>query len=720
MGRTRQRDAFVALIIALTAGFAAASPAFGLLHGMSIDALIALRWLAFGSTHDPAASPAVVVAIDEETYRTPPFVGTPNVTWTREIGRVLTAVVEGGAKVVGFDIIFSTSIEQSEIPFGDETLGARVRGFDRDFLRALALASRSGKVVLGQIQHQDHPILPSPGQRIAVGQGSNIRALNAYTDRDDVVRRLPLTFSVDGTTVPSMPVELAARSLGVAPQRDADGTMTLGGYRIPSAIPNTMTLNFDGGADDIPTYSLADLRACIEKGDTGFFRRHFEGRIVLFGAVLDAEDRKLTSKRFATAPEGARAERCALAAQPAPGRFARDSISGVYVHATAVNNLIHRDALAEFGYAGSVTVAAAFAALTAAAALMLAPVAAALAYLGFAAAWTGGATLALTHALALPLADPLIAGLIALGATIGYRFITADKDKRLLRQSFALYLAPEVIEKLMASHKPPVLGGEIRNITVFFSDIAGFSTFSEVMPPGELVTLMNTYLTAMTDIIEAHGDFVDKYIGDAIVAVFGAPLDDPNHAANAVRAALACRTRLDELNRKAAAFKGRTLGCRVGLNSGEALVGNIGSHRRFNYTVMGDAVNLASRLEHANKHFATTIMASETTMSLTGSAFAWRELDAIRVKGRTQPVRIFEPLALSGEESAQQAGRAKLYAEALARWRARDFAGAAERFARGAETDPPAALFMVRAKELAQHPPGAEWEPVSRFEAQEH
>ena len=156
----------------------------------------------------------------------------------------------------------------------------------------------------------------------------------------------------------------------------------------------------------------------------------------------------------------------------------------------------------------------------------------------------------------LPLVEPLAAGCPALGATIGYRFVVADRGKRLLRQSFALYLAPAVIEKMMASNKPPALGGEMRNVTVYFSDIADFSTFAEKIAPAELVAAMNEYLSAMTDIIEAHGGFVDKYIGDAIVAVFGAPLDDPDHATNAVRAALQCAARLAELDRVKAAFGG--------------------------------------------------------------------------------------------------------------------------------------------------------------------
>jgi adenylate cyclase len=710
-----RRDALAAVIIALTVGIIAASPAFTLLNGMSLDALTALRWRAIGPARDPASSPAVVVAIDEETYRTRPFAGTPNVTWTGEIGRVLAAVVEGGAAVVGFDIVFPTSIEQSEIPFGEETLGARVRGFDRDFLRELAVAGRSGKVVLGQIQHQDHPILPSPGQRAAVGQMRNIRALNAYADPDDVVRRLPLTFSVGGNDVPSMAVELASRALGGTLERTGE-TFALAGYRIPAAVPNTMTLNFEGGADDIPTYSLADLRACAERRDTEFFRKHFAGKVVLVGTVLDSEDRKLTSKRFATAPEGARAARCVLADAPSHGKFARDSIAGVYVHATAVNNLIRRDVPIEFVLLGRATVAVGLALLAATAAFTLAPVAAGLAFLVLAAAWTGGATIAFTQALVVPLSEPLLAGLLALGVTIGYRFVTADRQKRLLRQAFGLYLAPEVIEKLIASNKPPILGGESRNVTVFFSDVEGFSSLSETMTPNELVAVMNGYLTEMTDIIERHGGFVDKYIGDAIVAAFGAPHEDADHAVNAVAAALACRARLDELNHTTAAFRGKRLGCRIGLNSGEALVGNIGSQRRFNYTVMGDTVNLASRLEGANKHFATTIIASQATVSLCARAFFWRELDTVRVRGRVQPVRIFEPLARTGQESAEQRAQADTYAEALVCWRARDFAGAAAHLARSAKSDPQAALFLKRASKLVRHPPRDGWEPISALD----
>jgi len=703
----RLRAAFAAVSIALAASLIVASPILDPLRGWSIDMLTGLRWRMFGNPYAARDSAAVVVALDEETFRTPPFEGTPTVTWTRELGEVLTAIVDGGAKVVGFDIVLPTSIEQSAVPFRDNTLGALLRGFDRDYLRALALGARTGKVVLGEVQHQDRPLLPSPGQRAAVGFTRNIRPLNVHSDADDVIRRVPMSFTVDGEKLPAMAAELVARA-----SAPASGPVFA---RLPRPTPDMLILNFQGGADDVPTYSLADLAACAAKDDKDFFKRNFGGKIVLIGTLLDVEDRKITSKRFATAPEGARAERCALPMPAAGERFARDSIPGVYIHATAVNNLVRDDGLIESGRIGAALASFAFAALAATTALALGPMAAAAASAALAVGWIAVATVAFRHALVLPLIEPLLAGTAALAATIAYRFVIADKDKRLLRQGFGLYLAPAVVERMLSSNKLPALGGEMRNVTVYFSDIADFSSIAEKIPPAELVRAMNEYLSAMTDVIEAHGGFVDKYFGDAIVAVFGAPLDDPRHATNAVHAALRCAAALGMLEGVTAAF-GATVRQRIGLNSGAALVGNIGSRRRFNYTVMGDVVNLASRLEGANKLYGTTVLASQATVALTGNAFVWRELDAIRVKGRTEAVRVFEPLGVAGEVAADVLGRAHTYGEGLTRYRAREFAAAAEQFARVAADDPPSALLLARARQLAREPPGPRWDPVTAQE----
>jgi adenylate cyclase len=712
----RFRDAVAVLAIAVVSSALILAPPLDRFRGLSIDVLTWLRWRANIGTQHATGSPTVVIGLDEETYRTPPFAGTPAITWTPEIARVLTAIIAGGAKVVGFDIVFPTSIEQSEIPFDDGKLGARLRGFDRDFLRALALGARDGKVVLGEAQHRDFPILPSPGQRIAVSQSANIRSLNVYNDRDDVVRRIPLSVTVDGNPQWSMAVELASRALGSAPETAADGTVTLSGYRIPARVPNTMTLNFDTGADPIPTYSLADLRACIEKGDGDFFRRNFADKVVLIATVLDVEDRQVTSKRFATSPENPTGLRCALSAPPPSTAFARDSTPGVYTHATAVNNLLRSDALVELGTMGRGAIAFAFAAIIAAATLTLPLLAAVPAYLTAALLWTFGTVLAFTYSpLALPLIEPLLAGVVSLGATTGFRFLVADKDRRFLRKSFGLYLAPSVIEKMVTANKPPALGGEMRNVTIFFSDLAGFSSISEALAPPDLVHFMNEYLSAMTDIIQERGGFVDKYIGDAIVAVFGAPLDDPNHAENAVSAALRCRDRLHKLNREPAEWQRFTLHQRIGLNSGDALVGNIGSRQRFNYTVMGDTVNVASRLEGANKYFGTTIMAAKSTFER-AAGFAWRELDSIRVQGRDEPVSIYEPLARHGEETPEQKVVSAAYGHALACWRRRDFVRCAEALAPVAAADPPSAILLQRAKKFLAHPPAPDWDAVNTLE----
>src|SRR6267142_6774450 len=714
MGRVIRRDAVAIILVALIFGIVSALPSFKLIHGWSIDALTALRWEAFGTRRDPASAPVVVIALDEETSETPPFQGSPTITWTTEIGRVLNAVIDGGAKVVGFDIVFPRSIELSEIPFGDDLLGARMRGFDRAFLRSLAKGSAAGKVVLGEVLGGDGP---SRGQRIAVGQQKNIRALNTYLDPDEVTRRVPLTFPGGEKPVPSMALELASRALNTEPTLAEDGSVMLADYRIPGAVPNMLTLNFGGGGNDVPTFSFADLRACVERNNTDFFQREFADKIVIFGTLLNSQDRKLTSKRFATGLEGSRAPRCALPPAPPPaGQFKRSSIAGVYVHATAVHNLIARDAVVELGALPVTIIAIVFAALAALAARTLAPGAAAVVYTGMVVVWTSCATLAFTRSLALPLGEPFLAGLASMAAIVAYRLVVTDRGDRLLRSSFALYLAPQVIDKMLASKKLPVLGGETRDVTVFFSDLEGFSSISENMTPAELVAFMNEYLSAMTDIIESKGGYVDKYIGDSIVAVFGAPADDSDHASNAAHAALGCRARLDELNQTSVAFQGYQVAHRMGLNSGAALVGNIGSRRRFNYSVMSDAVNVASRLEGANKFYGTTIAASEMTVALTGSTFAWRELDAIRVKGRAAPVKIYELLAEAGQETPQQAAAAAIYAQGLAHWRTREFDAAAKCFERVADVDKPSALFLSRAKAFASQPPGPDWDPVTTLE----
>ncbi|MFN3401345.1 MAG: adenylate/guanylate cyclase domain-containing protein, partial [Ferrovibrio sp.] len=237
-------------------------------------------------------------------------------------------------------------------------------------------------------------------------------------------------------------------------------------------------------------------------------------------------------------------------------------------------------------------------------------------------------------------------------ATVAYRFAVSDRDRRLIAKLFSLYLPPVVVDRMVAGGRMPALGGEEREVTVLFSDIAGFTGISESCDAATLVQGLNTYFSTMTDIIEAHGGFVDKYIGDAIVAVFGAPVDEPRHAEQAMRAALEMQAAL-RADPQRFSVAGHMLKTRIGLNTGRVLIGNIGSPRRFNYTAMGDAVNLASRLEGANKAYGTSILVSEDTMQAAGDAVVARRVDIVRVVGRAQPVRLYEPLAPREAASAE-------------------------------------------------------------------
>jgi adenylate cyclase len=703
----RRRDLGVAAAVAVLVTLICQAVIAPRAAGLSLDLLFWLRQQAAPVAADPGASPVVIVALDEESQKRPPFDAIPHVMWTPQIARVLTALVDGGAKTVGFDAIFATS--------GDVI----APGFDHDFLVALHHAAQQGHVVLGEAQQQLFPIHPFPAQIFAVGGQANVRALNAIADSDSVVRRLPLLLNrltSEGTTVPEPTLffELAIRAAGSAPVVDKDGSITFAGRRIPESEHNAVLLNF-GAPDSIPVYSLADLFDCAAAGNGKFFQDHFAGHTVLLGAVLDIEDRELTSARLITGPEHpAQGERCVD--PPMQGLFrqdlVRDTVPGVYVLATGVMNLLAGNSLSLLPVGASWAVVLLLALAGAALAQTLAPSRAAIGLLLLALVWIAAAVVAFRQDVVMPLFTPPLASALTLAILLGYRFAVSDRDRRLLRSTFGFYLAPALVDRMMARERLPELGGEIRAVSVFFSDIAGFSQLSEKLPPAALVELMNAYLTAMTDIIEQAGGYVDKYIGDAIVALFGAPLDDAGHADHAVRAALACQAKLAAMNAGEPAFAGQKLAMRIGLNSGEALVGNIGSRRRFNYTAMGDTVNLAARLEGANKFYATAILGSETLRRAAGDVCAWREIDRVRVMGRESPVLIFAPQEppLAGPLQAD-------FAAALAAYRAGDFEAALDRFAALEDRDAVSGAFAKRLREWRTDGWPADWTGVTNLDS---
>ena len=248
---------------------------------------------------------------------------------------------------------------------------------------------------------------------------------------------------------------------------------------------------------------------------------------------------------------------------------------------------------------------------------------------------------------------PVIPGTLghagALSGAMIIAWATEGKQKRFIRSAFRHYLSPDVIQRIMDDPDKLNLGGELRELTIFFSDLEGFTTISEGLGPHELTQLLNEYLTDMTDIILESGGTLDKYEGDAIIAFWNAPVDQPDHALRGCRASILCQRKLTERRAEFEERFGATLHMRIGLNSGPVIVGNMGSNQRFDYTVLGDAANLAARLEGANKVFGTYLMISDATLEATEGEMLTRELGDLRVVGRNQPVRVHELEGFAGE-----------------------------------------------------------------------
>lgn len=311
------------------------------------------------------------------------------------------------------------------------------------------------------------------------------------------------------------------------------------------------------------------------------------------------------------------------------------------------------------------------------------------------------------RALWLPVVVPgLGLGLaFTLGTLANYRL--EGRARRQIRHAFAHYLSPAIIEQLVRDPSRLRLGGERREITAFFSDIQGFTTVAEQMDPAELVVLLNECLGAMTDVLLEQAGTVDKYIGDAIVAMFGAPLAQPDHALRACRAALACQARLGTLRQEWKARGLPELRVRIGLNSGQALVGNMGSRHRFDFTMMGDTVNLASRLESAAGQYGLEILCGEDTAARVQADLPLREVDLVRVKGKRRAVRIFQV--------REQAWPAldEPFARGLAAFRQRRWDEARQALEQAhavATDDGPVRMLLDRTIACLEQPPPEDWD----------
>jgi adenylate cyclase len=611
--RLRLRD-FLALLLTIaivSLGLLATGPEGGI-AGLSTDTLFWLRNEAFGPRRQAAASPVAVVLIDEATYAA--FKDKPKDFWSPYFGAVIGALSAADAKVIGFDIILPISI------------GPLLKGYDKDFWAALQKAGPAGKLVMIRGQSGSTSVGPSREQLVFLGPG-NVRSDAVQEDADSVVRRQPLTLPTvtpPPASEPGFAAELASRA----------------GWKLRDG---TLLLNFDGG-HAFETWSLADLFACakVEGGD--FFAQHFRDRVVLIGTGLQFEDRLLTSSRFINPPEILTGARCTPATSPEPVNFARDSIPGVFIHATAVDNLLRGEGLISLPPPGRVATVVAGAALGAALGLTAGFLVGGICMIAIMAGLTGGATMLFHGNIETPLLETMLAVGISYFLMLGFRLVITERGRRRIRQMFGLYLAPSVIAQLEAMEQLPERGGERRRMTFFFSDISGFTTLTEAEDLMELAPTLNSYFDGVCAAVEAAGGIVIEFLGDGVQAMFGAPADQPDHAARAIAAARSVSVFTEQFRSEGTAREMGFGHTRLGVHTGDALVGNIGASQRLKYAALGDVVNATSRLEGLNKYFGTRICISEETAEASGDPDL-RWIGDFLVKGKSQPIRVFELLA---------------------------------------------------------------------------
>lgn len=699
-----------------------------------------LRMVSRGAV--PSGGETVIVTIDEKSLSELGRWPWPRTT----IARLVDALKGYGAKAVGFDIVFAEPDQNSSmktvtdltrdvknIGIGDSRLygllAEKRKAADTD--AALADSIQKAKnVTLGyffhvtgkEVGHLTEQQIIAGEDAVANGRFQMVRAkkgadksrlilahaaqpniarlsdagensgyFNTFPDRDGIIRWSPLVMGFRDNLYASLSLSLLVQYLewpmlvlniaefGVE-------SIRLDKIEIPTDESGRVLVNYLGPPRTFPHYPVSDIIGGRISADK------LNGKIVLVGATATGiYDMRATP--FSTV------------------------YPGVEIHATVIDNILHQNFLVHSGWTRFLDVCS----IIAVGLIMgfAVPRVGAMAGIGLSLVLITAFVLANTalfvrYHVWMNLIYPVLTMLtIYLGITV-YRYVTEEREKKKVRGAFQYYLTASVVNEILKDPSKLKLGGDKKNLSVMFSDIRGFTSISEKLTPEELVHLLNEYLTAMTDVVFKYDGLLDKYIGDAIMAVFGAPLDQPDHALKACRTAIDMMSELRRLREKWATEGRPDVNIGIGINTGDMVVGNMGSQMRFDYTVMGDSVNLASRLEGANKEYKTNIIISEFTHEQIREKLFCRELDSVKVQGKKLPVRIFELLG-ERRDAAQWQEFVGRFEQGLASYRAClwDEAIAAFQSVLAVRPDDhPARLYIERCRALKENPPEGKWDCV--------
>ena len=674
--------------------------------------------------------PVVIVDIDEKSLKT---VG--QWPWPRtRVADLIARLTELGAVVIGFDIVFaepdrlSPNLAADAFRDLDEDTRQKLRALPSND-QVLADAMRRSRVVVGESglpflvpQIESPPPLigiatlggnPEPFLLSFPGLLRNVPVLEEAAagrglftirgERDGIVRRTPMVMQAHGAIMPSLTFEMLRVGTGsstIMIKTDAAGikSVAIPGFEVPTDRNGQLWVHFS-------RHEPARYVSAVDVLERQVAPEAIAGKLVLIGTsavgLLDVKTTPVDSV-----------------------------LPGVEVHAQVLENMLTRSVLSSPNYAIGVGLCAAL--FIAAAIIWLAPVLSPLRLLAF-----GVMIVALMigtswyfyaqQKLLIDFTYPLLSSLVIYLTLVFTNYMKEQAQRRQIRSAFGQYLSPALVEQLANSPEKLVLGGEERNMTIMFSDVRGFTTISEIYKrdPQGLTSLMNRFLTPLTNAIIDRKGTIDKYMGDAIMAFWNAPLDDASHEINACDAALDMLERIAKLNserEQEAQSSGKpfiSLQVGVGINTGLCVVGNMGSDLRFDYSVLGDSVNLASRLEGQSKTYGIPIIAGSKTALAAKDKFAILEIDFITVKGKTEPEVIY---AIMGREDVANSGPFQslrnLSIKMLSCYRSRDWLAALAAIEQGRITDKDRRLntlfnlYVDRIRAFRENPPPDDWDGV--------
>lgn len=724
----------MAIIVGISA-YMAGIPFLDLMELKTID----LRFAARGPI-DP--SPYVTLAVVDEKSLSEEG----KWPWPRKkMGDLITKLSDAGARVITFDIVWAEPDDQRSVKTVDamqdqaKALEIQDPNFnqylielrsqaDHDQLLADAVKNSDAKVVLGYFLqtdlesaehigeeeipiHQEN-ILSSRYQyirytsaeamkvpfQLAVAPQSNIGVIsraaeysgtfNMIPDSDGVVRRMPAVFKFNDT--PYAPISLMSVSafLDSPPSlRVAEyglEALQIGELSIPTDEFGRIMINYRGEERTFPHISVTDILHGNFPKDT------FQDKIVMVGVTATGiYDVRVTP--FSPV------------------------YPGLEIHANIVDSILAEDFLEKPAWGAIFDVLV----------ILLGAL-----FLGFILPRTGVGLGAVSSGCLflgyiwlcryvfsnqgwiLNMVYPLAVILLVYVSITAYKYLSESKQKRFIKGAFSTYLAPAVVKQLMDSPEKLALGGDKRTITAFFSDVQGFTSISEKLTATELVELLNEFLTEMTDIILKYGGTVDKFEGDAIIAMFGAPIDMANHAEVASKASIDMQNRLIELRESWKAEGRPALQMRIGLDTGPAVVGNMGSKSRMDYTMMGNTVNTAARLEGVNKVYGIYSLVGENTYEAAGDDVVSREIDAVNVVGKQEPVKVYQLLGYRADIDDSLRETIDHYHKGLYAYRSQDWDSAMASFHAALLVSPddgPSKTMLTRCEEFKSDPPDADW-----------